>query len=294
MRLCKRRVNRGDGSRAQWQGRHRYRRGVSSPEVRSMWESCERDRAELGCPGLGSIWTNVGQGGTARVRRSPAGTACRKTAGNLEIKSDLKDLYINSASQIDVSGGKKAVVIRVPYRLRKPFCKIQPRLVRELEKKFSRKVNLRYIVRIVRPPKKGFVVQRQRTRTLTVVHDAMLEDIVYPVEIVEKRVRYRLDGSKIMKNFIRSTMTHDSIEVEMGDNLTGHSNHETFEPNENRLVSLPQIFHRRPLILRPYTPRCCSSAAAPPQSTLNRPNPNHPDIPRNVIRSAKNHPLISV
>lgn len=53
--------------------------------------------------------------------------------------------------------------------------------------------------RIVRPPKKGSAVQRPRTRTLTAVHDAMLEDVVHPAEIVGKRVRYRIDGSKITK-----------------------------------------------------------------------------------------------
>ncbi|KAL6529920.1 40S ribosomal protein [Orobanche minor] len=122
---------------------------------------------------------------------------------NQEIKSDLKDLFINSALQIDVSGGKKAMVIHVPYRLRKPFRKIHPRLVRELEKKFSGKeVVLIASRRIARPPKKGSAVQRPRTRTLTAVHEAMLEDIVYPAEIVGKRIRYRLDGSKIMKVFL--------------------------------------------------------------------------------------------
>ncbi|XP_059450331.1 small ribosomal subunit protein eS7-like [Corylus avellana] len=122
---------------------------------------------------------------------------------NQELKSDLKDLYINSATQLDVSGNRKAVVIYVPYRLRKSFRKIHPRLVRELEKKFSGKdVVVLATRRIVRPPKKGSAAQRPRSRTLTAVHDAMLEDIVHPAEIVGKRIRYRIDGSKVIKVFL--------------------------------------------------------------------------------------------
>ncbi|XP_015882970.2 small ribosomal subunit protein eS7 [Ziziphus jujuba] len=122
---------------------------------------------------------------------------------NQELKSDLKDLYINSAVQVDVSGSRKAVVIHVPYRLRKAFRKIHVRLVRELEKKFSGKdVILIATRRILRPPKKGSAAQRPRTRTLTAVHEAVLEDIVLPAEIVGKRIRYRIDGSKILKVFL--------------------------------------------------------------------------------------------
>ncbi|KAL6521522.1 40S ribosomal protein [Orobanche gracilis] len=130
---------------------------------------------------------------------------------NQEIKSDLKDLHINSAVQIDVPGGKKAIVIHVPYRLRKHFRKIHSKLVGELEKKFSGK-DVVFIAtrRIVRPPKKGSAVQRPRTRTLTAVHEAMLEDIVYPAEVVGKRVRYRLDGSKIMKIFLNVKAKNDT------------------------------------------------------------------------------------
>lgn len=59
--------------------------------------------------------------------------------------------------------------------------------------------------RMMRPPKKGSAVQRPRSRTLTAVHDAMLEDVVVPAEIVGKRVRYRIDGSKIMKVYYRQS-----------------------------------------------------------------------------------------
>ncbi|GLJ18001.1 hypothetical protein SUGI_0317200 [Cryptomeria japonica] len=122
---------------------------------------------------------------------------------NQELKSELKDLYINSAKQVDISGNRKAIVIHVPYRLRKAFRKIHVRLVRELEKKFSGKdVVMIATRRILRPPKKGSAAVRPRSRTLTSVHEATLEDVVYPAEIVGKRVRYRVDGSKIMKVYL--------------------------------------------------------------------------------------------
>lgn len=35
--------------------------------------------------------------------------------------------------------------------------------------------------------------------SLCQVHDAILDDLVYPTEIVGKRIRYRLDGSKVLK-----------------------------------------------------------------------------------------------
>ncbi|XVF34212.1 hypothetical protein REPUB_Repub18cG0039600 [Reevesia pubescens] len=107
---------------------------------------------------------------------------------NQDFKTELQDLFINSAVQMDVSGNRKAVVIYVPYRLRKAFCKVHLRLVRELEKKFSGKdVVVLATKRILRPPKKGSAVQRPRTQTLTAVHEAMLKDIVDPDEIEEEQ-----------------------------------------------------------------------------------------------------------
>ena len=43
---------------------------------------------------------------------------------------------------------------------------------------------------------------------LAQVHDAILGDLVYPTEIVGKRVRYRLDGSKLLKVPAAAPSTH--------------------------------------------------------------------------------------
>jgi len=120
-----------------------------------------------------------------------------------DLKAELKDLTFLSAKEVDVGGGKKAVVIFVPFRLLKNYHKIQPRLVRELEKKFSGKhvviIAQRRILR--KPSKKNHKKQqkRPRSRTLTAVHDAILDDLVYPTEITGKRTRVKLDSSRLLK-----------------------------------------------------------------------------------------------
>ncbi|KNA25867.1 hypothetical protein SOVF_001740 [Spinacia oleracea] len=130
---------------------------------------------------------------------------------NKDMGNELKDLFINSAAQVDISNNKKAIVVHVPYRLRKAFRKIHNRLVRELEKKFSGK-DVVFIAtrRIVRPPKKGSAAKRPRSRTLTSVHENILEDLVQPAEIVGKRCRYRLDGSKILKVYLDPKAKNDT------------------------------------------------------------------------------------
>jgi small subunit ribosomal protein S7e len=125
-------------------------------------------------------------------------------ATNQELKTDLRDLYITSAREIDVHGTtRKSIIVNVPYRLLKAFHKIQQRLVRELEKKFSGKdVVIIANRRIMAPVTTGVSNSRPRSRTLTSVHSAILDDLVYPTEIVGKRIRYRVDGSKVLKVFL--------------------------------------------------------------------------------------------
>lgn len=119
-----------------------------------------------------------------------------------DFKAELKELYIVAAKEVDVAG-RKALVIFVPYRLLKMVHKIQPRLIRELEKKFSGRhvviIAQRKIQRKEAKAGRALKQKRPRSRTLTAVHDSILEDLVFPTEIVGKHTRYRTDGSKLLK-----------------------------------------------------------------------------------------------
>jgi len=122
-----------------------------------------------------------------------------------ELKSELRPLHITAAKEIDTGSGKRAVIIFVPVPQLKAFQKVGARLIRELEKKFSGKhVVLVAQRRIMRKPSRTRRLKqpRPRSRTLTAVHDAILEDLVNPTEIVGKRTRFKVDGSKLIKVFL--------------------------------------------------------------------------------------------
>jgi len=123
-----------------------------------------------------------------------------------DLRSALRPLQFVQAREVEVGHGKKAIIIFVPVPLLAGFHKVQQRLTRELEKKFSdRHVLLLASRRILPRPKRSNrsrtsqTQKRPRSRTLTAVHDALLADVVYPVEIVGKRLRTKEDGSKVLK-----------------------------------------------------------------------------------------------
>ncbi|RMZ86430.1 hypothetical protein DV736_g6342, partial [Chaetothyriales sp. CBS 134916] len=123
-----------------------------------------------------------------------------------DLKASLRPLQFVSARELEVGHGKRAIVLFVPVPLLPGFHKIQQRLTRELEKKFSdRHVLILASRRILPRPKRSNrsrtsqTQKRPRSRTLTAVHDAILADVVYPVEIVGKRLRTKEDGSRVLK-----------------------------------------------------------------------------------------------
>lgn len=61
-----------------------------------------------------------------------------------DMKADLHGLVISAAKEVELAGGRKAIIIFVPFKQLKDYHKIQARMVRELEKKF------RYVPRVQR------------------------------------------------------------------------------------------------------------------------------------------------
>lgn len=120
-----------------------------------------------------------------------------------QLKAELAELHFLAAREITVSATKKAIVVFVPFVELKQYRKVHARLVRELEKKFSGKhVVIIAQRRIIKKPQHNNRVKMQKrpfSRTKTAVHQAILEDVVFPSHITGQRIRYRIDGSKQLK-----------------------------------------------------------------------------------------------
>merc|ERR1719154_188064 len=172
------------------------------------------------------------------------------TIHDLEVNSDLKDLRglsIVAANEVDV-GDKKCIVLFVAVPMLNAFKKFQQKIVRELEKKcivlfvavpmlnafkksqqklvreLEKKLAGKHVVliaqrRILPKEKKGqkriLSQKRPKSRTLTSVHTCILDDLVYPSDIVGKRIRVRLDGSRLFKVHLdKSQQTNMEHKVE--------------------------------------------------------------------------------
>merc|ERR1712060_799330 len=107
----------------------------------------------------------------------------------------MGDVVISGAKEVEVGKGGGAVIVHVPFRVWKTVRKIQGRLIRELEKRFSKKHVIFVASRTILDKnfrRKGLNI-RPRSRTLTSVHEAILEDVVGPTEIFGKRTRISVD-----------------------------------------------------------------------------------------------------
>uniref|UniRef100_G1Q4Z0 40S ribosomal protein S7 n=1 Tax=Myotis lucifugus TaxID=59463 RepID=G1Q4Z0_MYOLU len=114
---------------------------------------------------------------------------------NSDLKAQLRELNITAAKEIEVGGGRKALISIFVQ-------KIQVRLVLELEKTFSGQPGVFIPPRriLCEPTRKSPTKNKQkrpRSRTLT-VHHVILEDLFFP-NIVGKRIHVKLDGIWLIK-----------------------------------------------------------------------------------------------
>jgi len=133
-------------------------------------------------------------------------------ASSKDLKPHLRDLGIVSARQVQISPTKHAIIIFIPYVQHEKWHKIQDKLVHELEKKFSGQhvlfLTQRKVMKL-NEIKNNY--PRPRNQTITAVHESILEDLVYPVKIVGKRLRFRVGGKRLLKVFLDPK---DSKEIE--------------------------------------------------------------------------------
>jgi small subunit ribosomal protein S7e len=118
------------------------------------------------------------------------------------VKSDLQLLQFTSAQEVVVGKDKTAVIVFVPVRQLKSWRKVQVRVVRELEKKFNGKQVLVIAQRKALSKPSSTFVKRPRARSLAEVQANLLIDIAYPVTIVGRRIRVRVDGSQHQRIFL--------------------------------------------------------------------------------------------
>eukprot|EP00088_Acartia_fossae_P051732 TRINITY_DN58149_c0_g1_i1.p1 TRINITY_DN58149_c0_g1~~TRINITY_DN58149_c0_g1_i1.p1 ORF type:complete len:223 (+),score=15.18 TRINITY_DN58149_c0_g1_i1:141-809(+) len=164
------------------------------------------DRRDDGYKGLMQLKRVASSGRMNPIEYKVAGALIDLETNNPELKADLRVCQFLRIRVIPIDETRKAIVIVIPQDQLPVYRRIQPRLVRELEKKFSDMHVLLVAKRPVLPKRKKTVGQEKMKRpiakTLRSVHEKLLEDLVYPTEIVGKRVHYAQSGQKTIKVFL--------------------------------------------------------------------------------------------
>ena len=95
---------------------------------------------------------------------------------------------------------KTVYLVYVPFVCLKALQNAQRKIVAEIEKKLKNPVLFLAKRTILSKWVKAHKSQmRPRNRTLTAVHEAILDDLVLPGTIIAKRIRCRVDGTRFYK-----------------------------------------------------------------------------------------------
>jgi small subunit ribosomal protein S7e len=125
------------------------------------------------------------------------------------LRECLPRFHFNTAKEFEhPTSNKKGLLIFYPLRFVTLVRKIQKTLVGELEKRFPGRVVLLVAQRkVTKRPGDVYKLQEvQRSRTATAVNEGILNDIIFPADIVGRRWRFRTDGSRVMKVYLDARM----------------------------------------------------------------------------------------
>ena len=136
---------------------------------------------------------------------------------NTDLSAHLKSLFINSVEQVEYKEHtgtvSKYMLVRIPFRSLAAFKKVGEKVIEAFEGKFKWPVIVSANRTIISQGAIHHVSQkRPRSRTLTAVHKAILDDIVAPSSITGRTTRMSTDGRRHDKVFLdpldAENMTH--------------------------------------------------------------------------------------
>jgi small subunit ribosomal protein S7e len=117
----------------------------------------------------------------------------------------LPRFHINTAKEVEHPiSKKKGLLVFYPLRFVQLVRKVQKTLVSELEKRFpGRVISLVAQRKVVKRPSDIYKLQEvQRSRTATAVNEGILNDLLFPADVVGRRWRFRTDGSRVLKVYL--------------------------------------------------------------------------------------------
>nr|ADD38659.1 40S ribosomal protein S7-1 [Lepeophtheirus salmonis] len=123
-------------------------------------------------------------------------------SSNSDLRDKLNLLTIDTVREFKVMKDNKesgkALLVYLPQQ----FHFHQPQAVLRLMQEFQKKKGMTVFMtakRTVVHPRSGYKQKIPRSRTLTAVYEALLDDLIAPSDIMGKRTRHRLGGSIVLK-----------------------------------------------------------------------------------------------
>ena len=121
---------------------------------------------------------------------------------NSELRDLLNQLTIQKVREYSLSENNKvvgkALLVYLPFNFHAKQPQAVVRLMSEIKKKKSVQVFMT-ASRTVIHPRSGYKQKIPRNRTLSAVYECLLADLISPADILGKRIRHRMGGSRTLK-----------------------------------------------------------------------------------------------